>query len=354
MSTSKQRCLFVGMGGIARAMHRILEEKPWYELAGLVEVNAEVLEKAGKEYGLPRSALFADLNKALDELDADVVFLNTPSELHFEQARAALEAGRHLMIAKPITNNYEQAVELVRLAESKGLKLTVGQQIRYNKHYLTLKRFIESGQLGKVESIHFMNSKPRPDPLNLTTMDQPALYENACHHFDSFIALLRDSAPTWIMCDGFRPSWSRYAGPCMVNALIKFDGGKHLLYHCGFSAQAECYEFRLEGTRGVLRCHGIHMSNDTMRYEFAERLGKFNVIEPDADVPTINPWIRFFDRWVDYMEGGSEPPFSGRNNLQIFALLSAGIDSINRGQPEVVAGNDRYAEAFPSMATVNA
>ena len=148
------------------------------------------------------------------------------------------------------------------------------------------------------------------------------------------------------MCDGFVPSWSPYAGPCMVNALIRFSGGLHVSYHGGFSSRAPMYEFRLEGAEGALCCHGVHMSNDTMRYELAPALGQFAPAEIDADVPACAPWEPFFDVWHDYVAGGAEPPFSGRNNLQVFAMLSAAIESVNTGRAVEIAGNPAYATAF--------
>jgi hypothetical protein len=47
---------------------------------------------------------------------------------------------------------------------------------------------------------------------------------------------------------------------------------------------------------------------------------------------------------------GTEPHFTGRNNLKVFAMLSAGIDSINEGRPVAVAGNPRYQRAFESYS----
>jgi len=191
-----------------------------------------------------------------------------------------------------------------------------------------------------------MNSKPRPNPANLAAMAQPALCEMACHHFDSLLAVLGEPRPEWVACDGFIPSWSKYAGPCMVNALIKFAGNLHVCYHGGFSSRGPMYEFRLEGTKGALRCRGLHMSNDTMSYEFAPALGQFSSAEIDSGVPLENPFLPFLDAWHAYRCGGPEPPFSGRNNLRVFALLSAAIESVETGRRVPVAGNPRYLGSF--------
>lgn len=344
--TRKLRCLIVGMGGISRGMHGVLKTKPWYQCVGVVDVSDAGLAAGREVAGLPESAVFKDLGRALSALKPDAVLINTPSELHFAQTRQCLEAGCHPLVAKPVTNDFGQAVELVELAEAKGVKLCVAQQIRYNRHYTALAEYVQSGALGSVDAAWFMNSKPRPNVANLGKMLQPTLYENACHHFDAFLSVFAGREPEWISCDGFVPSWSKYAGPCMVNALVRFSGNLHLSYHGGFSSQAPMYEFRLEGSQGALKCRGLHMSNDTMDYEIAPALGQFAAQRIDDQVPPRDPWRVFLDIWHAYLCGGAEPPFSGRHNLKTFAMLSAAIESVETGQPVAIAGNPKYHAAF--------
>ena len=343
------RCLVVGMGGISRAMLRSLAQKPWFCCAGLVDLSKEALATGGELAGVPEKARFRDLGEALAALRPDAVLINTPSELHYPQTRQCLEAGCHVLVAKPVTNDYAQAVELAALAARCGATLSVGQQLRYNRHYAALTRFVQSGALGRVEAAWFMNSKPRPKVANLAHMLQPSLYENACHHFDAFLSVFAGCAPEWISCDGFVPSWSKYAGPCMVNALIRFGGGLHLSYHGGFSSQAPMYEFRLEGTLGALRCRGLHMSNDTMEYEFAPALGAFAPRPIDEDIVPCDPFLPFLDHWHAYLCGGPEPPFSGHRNLQVFALLSAAIEAVETGRPVDIASHPQYAGAYTGV-----
>ena len=344
-ATSTFRTLIVGMGSISRGMHGVLKTKPWYECVGVVDVSDAGLA-AGRDLGLPESALFKDLGRALAELKPDTVLINTPSELHFAQTKQCLEAGCHPLVAKPVTNDFGQAVALAELAGAKRLKLCVAQQIRYNRHYTAVAEYVKSGALGSVETAWFMNSKPRPNVANLGKMLQPALYEMACHHFDAFLSVFAGCEPEWISCDGFIPSWSKYAGPCMVNALVRFSGNLHLSYHGGFSSQAPMYEFRLEGSRGALKCRGLHMSNDTMDYEVAPALGQFTAQRIDDGVPQRDPWFPFFDIWHDYLCGGAEPPFSGRNNLKTFAMLSAAIESVETGKPVEIIDHPKYRIAY--------
>ena len=191
-----------------------------------------------------------------------------------------------------------------------------------------------------------MNSKPRHEVRNLGAMRQPALFEMACHHFDSLISLFPDRVPEWISCDGFTPSWSQYAGPCMVNALIRMSAGLHVSYHGGFSSQGPMYELRPEGSKGSLRCRGIHMSRDEMDYAFAtHEEGEFALVDIDSSVPLESPFTRFLEIWHAYLNGGADPPFSGRNNLKAFVMLSAAIESIETGSPVDIGAREEYAAA---------
>jgi predicted dehydrogenase len=342
----KIRCTIIGMGGLGKAMVGVLSEKPWYQTAAVVDVRDEALEIARSELSLTENQVYTDLGEALDKTEADAAVINTPSELHYQQSKVALENGLNVLVAKPFTNDYDQAVELVDLARDEGLTISVGQQLRFNRHYQAVRRFLETDRLGRPELVNFTNAKPRHKARNLANFDHPALLEMSCHHFDSLMALFPEQVPEWIGCDGFRPSWSVYSSPCMVNALIKFDGGLHILYQGGFSSQANCYELRIEGTKGALRCRGIHMSHNYMEYEFAERGSDWGLIEVDEGIPTTNPFETHIDIWHEYIMGGPEPPFSGRNNLKVFALLSAGIDSVDDGNTVRVADNPKYANAF--------
>lgn len=340
------RVLIVGMGFISRHMYKFLEPRPWFECVGVVDVSSSGLGSGKELTGLPDSALFTDLQAALEAVEPAAVLVNTPAELHYDQAKTCLESGCHVLVAKPMATDFSEALDLVEIARANGVTICVAQQIRYNRHFTAVTEYVKSGALGSVEAAWFMNSKPRPDVANLGRMSQPTLLENACHHFDAFLAVFTDHEPEWIVCDGFQPSWSKYSGPCMVNALVGFSDNLHLSYHGGFSSRAPMYEFRLEGVKGSLKCRGLHMSNDTMNYETASALGQFQPAQIDEAVALRDPFIPFVDEWHGYLAGAPEPPFSGRNNLRTVAMLAASIESVETGSRVEIAQNRRFEAAF--------
>lgn len=349
MAATAFRTLVVGLGGLSKSMIPTMRPYPWFKPVGLVDVRREALAAFGNQLALGGEALFTDLDEALSALKPDLTLINTPPRFHYGQTKLALLAGSHVLAAKPLAVRFEDALELVRLADSLGLKLTVGQQMRYHRHYQAVKRFVQADRLGTIEFINFTNAKHRPNMAECT-MDQPCLYEMSCHHFDSLLDAIPGYVPDRVQCDGFQPTWSPYNGPCMVNASIVFrhpvHPPLHVHYHAGFSSQSHNYEYRLEGGKGVLRCRGIHMSNDTMAYEYAERGKKLAPIEADEGIPVTVPFEEYFTAWLDYMNGGPEPGFSGRNNLKVFAILCACEQAIRTGMPVDIAAHPLYLQAY--------
>ena len=340
----KIRSIIVGMGGISRSMLRVLAETSWHEVVAIVDVNAAALAAAP----VPESVRFTDLERALQETEADAALINTPSEWHYAGAEAALRAGLSPLVAKPLTNNLADSQALVAQAAERDIKLAVGQQMRYFRHYLTVAEFVASGALGDIEQIFFFNAKPRHQARNLAGFEQPVLWEMTCHHLDCLFAILPRLVPESVVCDGFRPSWTVYGSDCMINGLFRFAGGEHMIYHAGYSSQADCYELRLEGSKGALRCRGLHMSKNEMTYEFAERGGNFELVDLDRGRPPTVPWALFFERWHHWLRGGPEPHFSGRNNLRVLATIDAAIDSLTTGAFTPIASGERYQGVFGS------
>ena len=112
-----RKVIAVGMGGIAKVMTPGIARQPWAEFVGIVDISDEALTQGQELLGLPDSALFKDLEDALGAAEADVAIINTPSEWHFQQCVSCIDAGLDVLVAKPITNDFDEAVRLVDHAE---------------------------------------------------------------------------------------------------------------------------------------------------------------------------------------------------------------------------------------------
>ena len=137
-----------GVGAIGRNHARVLASLPGVKLAGIFDVDHARAAELAAEHGT-RAAT------SLEELASwtEAITIATPTLYHYETGKKLLEAGKHILIEKPITDNTEQALELAALAKAKSLVLQVGHIERFNpvmsllEERLTSPRFIEAHRL---------------------------------------------------------------------------------------------------------------------------------------------------------------------------------------------------------------
>ena len=117
----------------------------------LAEIRPERLDEVAGEIG-PASAT-TDYQELLKFGEIDAVFISaTPEQTHFPMARDSLNAGKHVFLEKPISLTLEEADELIALADSTGLKFTIGYSQRFNPKYAYVKQCLEDGTLGEFVS----------------------------------------------------------------------------------------------------------------------------------------------------------------------------------------------------------
>ncbi|MEY3647851.1 MAG: hypothetical protein RLZ13_736 [Bacteroidota bacterium] len=144
------KAAIVGTGFIGPAHLEALRRIPNVEVVALVEVNQELAEEKAKQLGIPRAYIFADM---LKQDDIDVVHICTPNFLHYSQAKAVLEAEKHVVCEKPLAISLEEAEDLVKIAKTTGLVNAVHFNLRYYPMVRQMKVMREKGELGEVYSI---------------------------------------------------------------------------------------------------------------------------------------------------------------------------------------------------------
>ena len=96
----------------------------------------------------PGTNYTSDINDIYNDPEIQLVVVTTPSPLHFKLGKEVLEHGKNVLIEKPFTETSEEAKELFRLADEKGLFIQCYQNRRYDSDFLTVQKVIESGVLG--------------------------------------------------------------------------------------------------------------------------------------------------------------------------------------------------------------
>jgi predicted dehydrogenase len=141
----------VGAGSWGRNVIRVLSELDEVKLAAICDKD-KTKKSIAREYGTDFYSSSAEMYRHQKELD--LVDITTPTRYHFIEAERSIKNGIHTIVAKPLTDDYNQAKYLIRVARKYGVKLLVGQTERYNSVYKTMKEYVASGLVGKIISMH--------------------------------------------------------------------------------------------------------------------------------------------------------------------------------------------------------
>ena len=123
----------VGVIGVGYWGRKIVDEYSKVEevsLVGVSDLDEKNLQFCAERYGVKNG--FTDYKKLLAMKDLHAVNICTPNQMHYRITKEALEAGKHVLVEKPITLNSKEGKELVELAQKKKLVLSVGHIFRFN------------------------------------------------------------------------------------------------------------------------------------------------------------------------------------------------------------------------------
>ncbi len=135
----------IGAGFIGPA-HMEGIRRQGFKVSAIAESNQELADQAAERLLVPKG--YGDWKEMVADPDLDVIHIASPNYLHFEQAKASLEAGKHVICEKPLAMNTKESSELVALAQEKGLVNAVNFNIRFYPLAQEARARVQSQQLG--------------------------------------------------------------------------------------------------------------------------------------------------------------------------------------------------------------
>ena len=140
---------FIGAGGVLTHHMKNLKPVPHVQAVAVADVSEGAIAWAKEQFGIPNG--FTDFKRMFREMpQIDAVCVCTPNWLHAEHSIAALEAGKHVMVEKPMALNARDAQRMVDAAKAGGKQLVVGFQHRFEPRSRMIRRLIESGAFGRI------------------------------------------------------------------------------------------------------------------------------------------------------------------------------------------------------------
>jgi scyllo-inositol 2-dehydrogenase (NADP+) len=330
----------LGYGLAGRRLHAPLIAAAGIDIAAIATSRAE---QARAEW--PRAAIVSGPEQLCARDDVDVVLVVTPDALHAAHARLALEAGRHVVVDKPMTLSSADARALVELAEARRLVLSCYQNRRWDGDFLTLRKLLGEGALGEPMLYEARWDRWRAAPRH-DWHDEPAyaageIFGLGPHLIDQAFALF--GGPDWLMADVYaqRPGQSVSDGfqVLMGKGALRISLGVNLM------AADEAKYCRLLGDKAAFVKHGLDPQEAVLRA--MAPMGEEFGLEPERDwgrlteagtraeriVPTERgSWLSYYRALRACIEHGAPNPVPAREAARVIGLIEAAVESSQTGR----------------------
>ncbi|WP_422354108.1 Gfo/Idh/MocA family protein [Roseivirga pacifica] len=197
----------LGAGHLGKIHIKCIKDIPQYKLVGFYDASPENAKSVAEELGI----------KAYDTIDqliaaVDIVDIVTPTLSHFDCAKQALDAGKHVFIEKPVTNTIEEAEELITLSRSKGLKIQVGHVERFNPAFVAAQPYLKQPMF--IETHRLAQFNPRG-------LDVPVVLDLMIHDLDVILKAVGSKVKN-ISASGVNVVADT---PDIANARLEFENG---------------------------------------------------------------------------------------------------------------------------------
>lgn len=341
----------IGSGWWATCAHiPAVKSHPHAELVAVHSRERALAEKIAFDFGARHPCASVEELLAVGELDG-VVVASTPN-MHFAQARAALKAGLHVLLEKPMTFTVGEARELVELAAKKNLRLVMSCPWHFTRHGIEARRLIQNGGLGEIKMISVLMTNPVDKLLKgintSPTHGLEPVYLEPCKgsYSDPGIAgggqiycQVSHAAAYLTFLTGFRPAevfarFDRDGSPNDIyNALtITLENGTLVsLASTGATPLAERnYEVRVFGSAAVLQ---LELWRGTMSLiDFNNRRTEFKPLAEPEIYPSRAPVFNFIDTILGIAENGSP----GDLGLASMEIIEAACESAQTNRCEKI------------------
>jgi len=318
------KVIIAGLGPRGRDWVREVRSSPAFELAGCVETDEQARQVAAESMKISRDSCFDDLDEAITKTECQAVIVATSPEDHEQSCETAIAHRLALLVEKPFTLRLREAVRLVELAEQNQTPLLVAQNYRYLRSFRTVRRILDEGKLGRINSITCQYFRP-PHQMaaSLLRLKHSILYGMSVHHLDALRSVLGKEVHS-VMAESFAAADDSPAG-ASFRALLAFEGGPRASYFATYESSG--FEFFERGQQFyasfVGECGTLYVFQRWL--VFCER-GKLPrpVWRGKRGTTEEQILLQQLERAIVH---GEPTEVSGRDNLQTMALLEACMQS---------------------------
>lgn len=313
---------------------RVLKNLSNASLEAIYDDSRERLKKAGETYGVEK--LYDDYLLLLEKEDVDAVIISSENSKHYELMMASIEAGKHVLVEKPITISLKDADECISKAGRKGVKLQTAFVMRYHDAAIRAKEVLESNVLGEILAITATNHGRYPG----LWFGEPELAGGGCimDHTVHVADLIR-----WYTGDEYSKVYAKIArnirsGLKVEDAaliMVKTKKGVNASIDCSWS-RPDTYPIWGDVYMGI-HCEKGYMIMDAF---------KTNVTVVQSGSPLYYSYYgadadrNMIESFIEVVEKDDEPKASGLDGRQALEVALAAYRSAKLGEPVQIPLSD--------------
>jgi UDP-N-acetylglucosamine 3-dehydrogenase len=275
-------------------------------------VNEEAVKRIGEKY---RVDLGGRRIIKKERKDIEAVSICTPTVIHAEIALAAMEAGKHVLVEKPMTDTVAEAKSLIRAAERNNVHLAVGFVERFNPGVIEALRLVSEGEIGDI----ILARAHRVSRYPLRISDVGVVKDLAIHDVD-IVRQLFDSEPESVYATAGRivHGFEDYA-----NIILRFPGNRSAFIETNWLTPHKIRRLILTGSEGLITVEfitqEITVENNERRYQpFLE---------------TREPLTLELEDFVQSVLNDTPPKASGEDGLMALRICEAALESAEKSHP---------------------
>lgn len=256
-----------GLGG--RVFHcPLVKSTRGLKVAGIVARSQEKKSQANAD--LPSAEIFRTFDELLDKAkNFDIAVITTPNTEHAPQAIAAMKAGLHVVVDKPVAINSAECKQMIEVSNQSGRLLSVFQNRRWDSDFLTVKNLIESGALGNITRLESRFERWRPQPKSGSWRETSAaedggglLFDLGSHAIDQATLLFGKPKEVYAEMD-IRREGIKSDDDSFVS--LTFENGVRVHIWVSLVSATAGPRFRVLGSKGSFTKQGIDPQEEALR-----------------------------------------------------------------------------------------
>ena len=307
---------------------------------GIVTVVCDTREERRKaaQKAYPSVQTISDVDELMSRDDVDAIVIATPVFLHYPLAKKALEAGKHVLVEKPLTASVAEAQELVHLAQAKQRILAVDHTFLFTGSVQKIKKMVEAGELGKIQ--YFDSTRIN---LGLFQPDVNVIWDLAPHDI-SILNYIVDEKPVSVTCVGQSHTQNRLENIAYLNVTYASDFIAH--FSCSWVSPVKIRRILIGGDQKMCLYDDVEPTEKIKVYDTGFHVKseqeKHNLLIDyrvgDIYIPKIPQKEALSEMAADFIRAiqtNTKPLVDGQAGLEVVKILEAAQVSINQGGKEI-------------------